>query len=348
MQSDNGMTPLRALLLADKKPGHYTLAEGILAAIARKRDVKVFRIDVHRPVWMPGRLLSSLVNRGLASEYILRSIYGIDPDLEQTDLIVSAGGNTLAANIAAARITGAKNIFYGSLRRYRPEDFSLVMTSYPSRAGLPHHFMTLKPSALDPDDIPPFQADTSQCDLPSSIGLIVGGNSGTISFRTADWDRLIGFINQCNRDYGTEFIVANAPRTPDIVSDRFASLLGTCEGPITSFLDIRQVGPGTLPQLLRQVPAVIVTADSSTMVSEAVWARRAVVSVAPQDFALPVQELEYRDWLADNNWVRQLPISELNPLKLQKALSGLAPLQRNPLDALAEQIEERLPDLFQA
>jgi len=49
------VTPLKVILLADTRPGHYHLAEGVIAALARLRPVEVTRILVHRKWIVPTR-----------------------------------------------------------------------------------------------------------------------------------------------------------------------------------------------------------------------------------------------------------------------------------------------------
>ena len=131
------MRPLSVLLLSDDRPGHYHLAEGVIAAIARVRPVETSRLLVRRRRWLPGRVLAELLLRGLPPRSLLAFGYGLDTrQLPKTDLIVSAGGETLVANAAMARLTGAPNIFCGSLRRLPPEAFALVVSSYARHAGL--------------------------------------------------------------------------------------------------------------------------------------------------------------------------------------------------------------------
>lgn len=339
------MRALEALLLSDGRPGHYSLAEGIVTAIARLRDLRLRRMQVQRPWWLPARVLSQLVNAGLAPETVLRRIYGIDPSqLGHPDLIVSAGGDTLAANIAAARLTGATNLFYGSLRRYRPQDFALVLTSYAEQAHGPNRLMTLKPSSLDPDDADEHvQRPTREVGTPPRVaGLIVGGNAGTVRYADADWRELIVFISKCSKTWGTRWIVANSPRTPDLVSGMLAGLTGA-GGTVQRFIDVRLAGPGTLGPLLENSEAILCTGDSSTMLSECVWMRRPVVAVTPRDWSLPANEASYRSWLADNGWARQIAISELDLDGLVELLDEITPLKDNPLDRLAAQLKERLP-----
>ena len=58
----NFVTPLRIIFLADTRPGHYHLAQGVIAAIARLRPVEVTRIEVNRKWIVPTRWLRARIN----------------------------------------------------------------------------------------------------------------------------------------------------------------------------------------------------------------------------------------------------------------------------------------------
>ncbi len=343
-----GHRPLSVLLLSDGRPGHFNLSEGIVAALGRRRPLDVRRFEVRRPGWLPARVLSSLVNAGAAPQQILRRVYGIADDaLGAPEVIVSAGGNTLAANIAAARLTGAPNIFYGSLRRYRAADFALVMTSYAAQVDAANRLMWLKPSKLDPDEVIGGEAlgEGAAAGSNSRLGLIVGGDSGTVRYTPADWSRLLDLLGAVHTQFGTRWIVANGPRTPDSVSDRIAAVTGDGGGAVERFVDFRSAGPGTLGQVLAGADGLLCSADSSSMLSETVWMRRPVIAVAPEDFTLPENEQAYRDWLRDQGWAAQAAIRGLTARQTIEALSALRPLSTNPLDALADELQRRLPGL---
>ncbi|MDH3579362.1 MAG: nucleoside-diphosphate sugar epimerase, partial [Hyphomicrobiales bacterium] len=133
------MGALEILHLSDDRPGHYHLAEGVIAALARLTETRVTTLSIRRRWLVPARLLRRLVDGGkVAPELVLKLGYGLArADLGNADLIISAGGQTLPANIAAARALDAANIFVGSLRRVDPENFSLVVTSYERHSELP-------------------------------------------------------------------------------------------------------------------------------------------------------------------------------------------------------------------
>jgi len=325
--------PLLALLITDGKPGHESLSDGILAALARSCSIARNRLEVARPRWLPPRALSALTS---SRSRLLPRLLGLDlAALPRPDIIVSAGGDTLAANVITARHFACPNVFYGSLRRYPPDDFALVLTSYAEHASRPNIAMSLKPSARDPDTLP---LPPRHIGHPIHIGVLIGGDSGTIGYTGADWDHLLALLAQSN-PASVCLTVANSRRTPDAVSDRIAALAAT--GTV-GFVDVRTAGPGTLGPLFAASHAILATVDSSSMISEAVWARRPVVVLTPERWSLPASEQGYRNWMAANGWTTAHPLAQASTARLMAALEQTRPLTTNPLDDLATLIQQRL------
>ena len=338
------MRALTVLILSDGRPGHYHLAEGVAAAIARRRPVRLTKLDITQRQWLPGRLGALLLKRQVSPRFVLGAGYGLARDtLPAADLVISAGGDTLNANVAAARLLGAPNIFCGTLRRLPPEAFSLIMSSYARHAGLPRHLVALKPNGIDPDRL----RTSDKAGVSSRLaGLLVGGDSGLFHYTKADWDHLLAFLTASHAAHGRRWVVSTSRRSPDDVADRLLTLAARSDGPIAELIDFRVQGPGTLPRLFAGVTAILCTEDSSTMLSEAVCARLPVVGVAPRQHDFKDEEREYRAFMRDQNWCRFVPLAELTPERFQSALAEVHPLTENHLDRLAAQIAERLPQLF--
>lgn len=342
-------TPLAILILSDERPGHYHLAEGVAAAIARRLPVAVSRMTIERRKLAPGRLLASAYMLGMPPSALLRAGYTIAPhQLPAANLVISAGGDTLAANAAAARVLGASNIFCGTLRHLPAEAFDLVISSYARHAGLPHHLVTLKPNGIDPDSLPrrggPLAFGPGR--PPRTAGLLVGGPSGLFAWRDDEWQRLAGFLSDSFRSCGTRWTVSTSRRTPGAVGDLLQALAREPNGPIAELIDFRSAGPGTLPRLFGSVEAILATEDSSTMLSEAVCARLPVVGVSPERHDFKEEEREYRALLIAEGWCRSLPLAALAPETFLTALADVKPLQVNHLDRLAADLAERLPHIF--
>ena len=65
------------------------------------------------------RVVRPLVSRGPAALTLALKVgTRIDPsDVSDVDLVISGGGDTIAGNVALARLLGVPNVFCGSLRR---------------------------------------------------------------------------------------------------------------------------------------------------------------------------------------------------------------------------------------
>ncbi|MEQ1578634.1 MAG: ELM1/GtrOC1 family putative glycosyltransferase [Hyphomicrobium sp.] len=344
------MQPLKALLVSDGRPGHFTLSEGILAAIARRRPVDIRRLEVRRPRLVPARVLSALTNHSVSPSRILSHVYAVDPSaVPFADVIVSAGGDTLAANIAISRLGGGlPNIFYGSLRRFKAADFALVLNSYARHSGDAKFLVTLKPNKLDPDDLLSSSSgkSLSVTNPPATAGLLLGGDTKLMAFGTANWQRIAEFVRAAHAQAGTHWMVSNSRRTPDSVSDQFANMAAETESPIVRFIDVRQAGSGTLREVFEACDALAVTADSSSMLSEAIWVRRPVVALAPDGSSLTPDEQDYRLFLSNSGWTSTVSLTGLTPEIWAKSLAQLTPLTANPQDLLAAELQRRLPQLF--
>jgi mitochondrial fission protein ELM1 len=98
--------------------------------------------------------------------------------------------------------------------------------------------------------------------------------------------------------------------------------------------------------LLRTTDGLLVTADSSSMVSEGIFARRPVLAVAPTSFDLGRSEMAYRATLSGHGWMATQAIANLDAPRLLAEFAALTPQEDNPLDALAAVIAARIPALF--
>lgn len=332
------MDELVTLLLSDGRPGHTHLSRGICAALQRCRPLRIIEVGVRRPRWLPARVLSTLTNAEGALSQTIPRLVGVPSRIGDFGLIVSAGGDTLAASAVLAKARGCSNVFYGSLRRYKPTDFSLVLTSYAANANRPHHAMTLKPSAFDPETLPLRPRDVGV------IGFLIGGDSGTVRFGPVDWQRLLALMAAI-AERRQRIVISNSRRTPTDLSNALGRLAETA-APSVTFIDVRQAQSSTLVSLFAACDCIAVTVDSSSMVSEGIWARKPVVVLAPAIAVLPPLEQSYRDYLRDSGWSAELTLTDASPAALTLKFNSVTPLRSNPLDDLAALLKHRLPQLF--
>src|SRR4029077_5374394 len=105
---------------------------------------------------------------------------------------------------------------------------------------------------------------------PGIVGLLIGGNAGTFSYVRAEWERLLTFVREMHVQCGTRWMVANSRRTPQWVSEPIVKLATDQLGLIAAFIDVGAGRGETLERLWSQCDAVVCTADSSSMITEAI------------------------------------------------------------------------------
>ena len=159
------------------------------------------------------------------------------------------------------------------------------MAAHAARAR--HHMTPLMPVPLDPDCFPrATDVELGPDRPPRTAGLLIGGNAGTFRYQPHEWRRLLDVITDLHAQHGIRWIVSNSRRTPAAVSDEIARRGGDAGGPIACFIDVRAQGPGSLQQFFTQAEVVVCTANSSSMITEAVWLRRPAIAVAPLQWRL--------------------------------------------------------------
>ena len=346
------MPPIKVILLKDHRPGHYHVSEGVVSALRRVADVTCTRIDIRRRKALPSRLMRALLKRGTSPSLLIGLGYGFKcRELPEADLVVSSGGDTLIANIATAKLLNAKNIFCGSLRRIAPENFSLVLTSYDRLGDEPRHAIVLKPNTMDPDALGRVNSNTdfSTEHPPRLAGCLIGGNSGLFTFSEREWRGLALRLRDISSTYGTRWLISTSRRTGDLAGDIFKQLAGdktADKSVVEDFVDYRTAGPGTLPEILARADAIVCTADSSSMVSEAVSARLPVIGIRPESYGFKSDEAEYLDFMTARDWCRFLDLKALDAQSFMAALQEIKPMTHNHLDVLAEVLKDKLPGLF--
>ena len=140
--------------------------------------------------------------------------------------------------------------------------------------------------------------------------------------------------------------MSTSRRTDDAIADRLGELAAREDSPIADFIDFRNSGPGTLPSLFARSEMIMCTADSSSMISEAVCARRPVLGITPEHHSYTDDEARYRQFMESKSWTRTIALAELTPDLWLRELRQITPLHENHLDMLAGILLNRVPQLF--
>lgn len=270
---------LKLLLLLEGRLGHINQVEGLAMVIGRSTPVELERLVVRRSRFAHEDV-RKLVMRYLAPEPVrwLRRLYGIDTALvRRPDIVIGSGQVTIAAGILLARHFKAPLVFSGAVEGYDTRDVALQLVNSRRRASEPRSTYAPIPSLIDPDTLPAPRRLAAPSDLAGAdIALLVGGTAYRRRYEAAEWEALERLVREVAAQFGVRWRVGTSPRTPAEVSDRLGAM--HMRGEIADFLDFRAAGAGSAHALFR-ADAMVVTADSTSMLAEGLAARRPVVAL---------------------------------------------------------------------
>jgi mitochondrial fission protein ELM1 len=324
----------RVLLLSDGRPGHYRQSEGVVAALRRRGPVFVDRVELRTILPIPKAFVPKLA-RILPPARTLSLLHGLDPDgFKRPDLIVSAGGSTLGANVALSRLWGVPNVFNGSTRGFPLEAFELILTPYASVAVAPNVVTGPKPTPFDPDGIPDGRTLALAKDMwGARVSVLIGGPTPYADFDAEDWARLAALVQALVSDWACRVTIVTSPRTPEAAYASVLPLAARNPGTV-SVIDYRTAGPGSIETAF-DCDLILVTSDSMSMTTEAALSRRPAIALAPRKVK-PNKDDEAIEGLVAEKWLAVLPLASTDAGALVAAAVALRPIAHNHLDRLAD------------
>ena len=339
-------SPLRVWVLSDDQPGHYNLSRGIVAALRRIQPVQESWVTMKLRAGLGRNLLRAYLNRihKPFSPLWLRLFYKLNHfPAEACDLIVSAGGKTSFANAWLAQCMGVPNVYAGSLRRLSSQLFSVVLTLEPIHAAAGNLVLDLPPSAIDFDDL---QIQGGRFLKQLGLGeqrcwtLMIGGNGAGYQYRRQDWQTLARVMNALARRYAIRWLLVSSRRTGKRAGQVLRHNLDNKLVAAHSWYD--EGDEFSAEAWLGAAERVFVTEDSMTMLTEAIYSRRPLVSLRPKH-AVPTDRYErMMRGFADSGYLCRYALAELlqQPALLDSKQCRV--LEASPLDDLAEQLGKRL------
>jgi hypothetical protein len=270
--------PPRIWALLGAHPGDNDQVIALAEALGRPFELK--RLEFNRWRILGPRLLgSSLVSLTSASR---RKIFAEPPP----DVTISAGHRSVAAVRALRELSGGRTrSIHVGFPRISPAHFELVIATpqypiadHPNLLRIPIALTRVATDAVE-------SAEAAELDpLPRPRRLLMVGG------RTFFWDldqeqlldRLSSMIEEV-RGSGGSVLVTTSPRTPPDLGRDIARTLNASGVPFVL------TAPGkrpTLATLLAVADAITVTADSVSMVSDAIWTGRPVELVPARKSAL--------------------------------------------------------------
>ncbi|MEN8762294.1 MAG: ELM1/GtrOC1 family putative glycosyltransferase [Thiogranum sp.] len=338
--------PLRVWVLSDDQPGHYNLSRGIVAALRRIQPVQESWVTMELRAGLGRNILRAYLNRvhRPAALVWLRLFYKMNPFPAQAcDLIVSAGGKTSFANAWLAKCMDVPNVYAGSLRRLSSQLFSVVLTRQPVNAAAANLLLDLPPSAIDFDDL---QIQGERFLKQLGLGeqrcwtLLLGGDGAGYQYRRQDWQTLARVMNALARRSGIRWLLVSSRRTGKRAGQVLRQNLDKKFVAAQSWYE--EGDKFRIEAWLGAAERVFVTEDSMTMLTEAIYSRRPVASVRPEQAAPTDRYERMMQGFADSGYLCRYALTELSQRPELLESRQCRVLEESPLDDLAEQLGKRL------
>ncbi len=266
MAADRGKTANErpVLILSDGKPGHLNQSVAFARHLGLSFEIRpvVFR---HRFC----KALSYLLDRpGILTD----SLFHIEGDLPECCAVVSAGSATYYANRVTAKKMNARSVAIMLPKGYR-YDFDLIVAqehdSPPDRSNilrLPVNLNFVVPAGLV----------TSESGH-RYVSLVIGGNNKVFRMEPDSLERTV--VDIFKRFPRHRILVATSRRTPPAVE----AMLDRHPFAAKFFYSRDPANP--IPDFLALSDYVFITADSTSMISEAVCFGNSCIEVIPLEGA---------------------------------------------------------------
>lgn len=249
------MTPLRIIAIMDGRPGHEKQTQGVIQAMGKKTPVTVSYRS------LPSLSLAATLRSWCA--YLANVVWKpMDANANVgADMVIGTGSHTHVPVLLLKQQTGAKAVTCMTPMYPLKLNFDLCLVPSHDRPGLAENvFMTTGPPGIG--------APKGTPALDSGLVLIGGIDEKSHTWNTeATLDQLTQILDR-TADY--HWTISSSPRTPADTVARLRELAAAYPG--TSFYDAKDTPRGWIETQYSQNRIAWVTADSISMVYEALGA----------------------------------------------------------------------------
>lgn len=274
---------MNILIIRDNKPGHYNQSEGIAFSIKKAYPTTTIKyLDIQSTIsftrkplrWLlnmfPSFFSSQLSLMFLPMFYLLKLNIEVPPTL-----IISTGGNTAPLNAWLSKIYNCKNILNGRLRGLKEKHFTAITTiidlGYKNQI-----ILDVAPSTITSHSIQQAATDFKEqhtLEAGPYYSLLIGGNGAGYNYGLDFYKNLAQFVKKTALQDKIKWLISTSRRTPiDIEKMLHDELSAFC----AYFVPFNQSSERCVHAFLGLSEKVFVTEESSSMISEAISAKKEV------------------------------------------------------------------------
>ena len=270
---------MKVAIISDDKPGHFNQSKGVVNLISEDIDLEytVFRskLKLHflrSLLKLYQKFLAKNFNKTNAKKIIKIFQY---VDLEDFDLLISSGGNTIYHSAALSNLFKIKNIHIGSIKDINLNNFEAHITT-DAVINSPNNIVT---------DLAPtrFKPDVKEKSKSNKSLFLLGGNGAGYLYNESDWKNLINGIKDLAETKNISPIIVTSRRTNKIHESLIFNEINTISDVASVWF--KKTGENAdLNSIFRMVDAIYVSEDSATMTTEAISSGLPVFTLYPKSF----------------------------------------------------------------
>ncbi len=279
------MTQQRILVIFDGKPGHLSQALGMARLIAeRQPDTEIHTLGAKPLVKLLNRPLRWLAKQETHSApYIISSLHKMEKiPANAPSLIISFGGNVVALSISLSRYWNIPNILIGNSYGTPEHLIDCHATAFGEQGNDKNRLATgIALCKADPV-ICTKAAEQLLAQNPNQAlwSLFVGGNGSGYEYRDHDWYRLGVGLKKLSAQYHVRWLISSSRRTG---TQGIQILKKYAEDAICAdSIWYGEKNHTPLDAYLGAAERIFCTADSLSMLSEAVAMTKPVIALHPQ------------------------------------------------------------------
>jgi mitochondrial fission protein ELM1 len=297
-------------IISDGLPGHYNQSIGLSNAIQPHYKYEVITVNIqlkYKGLRFLMRLIANYFPYFLGKNTFSFFYQHNDLPSKKPKIIISAGGNTIFANISLSRIHKANSIYSGTLKHYKSDLIDRVFTVTPLEGADNNVVLDLPPANIN---------KPKQSKNEPYYTLLVGGDGAGYSYTDTDWKQLaLAVIEIANRD-SISWMITTSRRTGKDAEELLRANLDkhVIKEAIWFSSDPQRV----VNKFVEEARVVFCTEDSLTMVSEAIYAHKPVITIQP-----PLMKPEKNDALAlkkyqNKKFITRSSIADLTSQSIDK------------------------------
>lgn len=271
-------------VVSDGVAGHFRQSEGLILALKQQFDIEEYWLTIR----LKNGLYRQMLKWGLNHQ---KTCFGLLPwayqDLnlpkQSPDIVLGAGGKSMYAVASLAQHYQAKSIFVGSLRGLNPSVFDLILTlddlDYPN-----HIRVDVAPMPITPQSLAQAKQQWLNEQAISELStpiftMLIGGDGAGVKYQATDWEQLAEHMNQLAERYQAKWLVTTSRRTPIEAEHILQQRLNVHH--VLQATYWHQQPKKVMQAYLGLADKVFVTAESMTMITEAVYTQKDVIAVLP-------------------------------------------------------------------